>query len=111
MRFNNLTTKKLLEIAGVDVTKGKAKQLVETKTATGDYDINGDVVTADNSGYTQIFSKREIQQGLKTGKFTDKDGTTWDVEVNPHAYGLSGPDHFVVETGDVMYEFRLVDFK
>lgn len=30
MLFNNLTTKKLLEIAGVDVTKGKAKLLVET---------------------------------------------------------------------------------
>jgi ribosomal protein L29 len=29
MHFNNLTTKKLLEIAGVDVTKGKAKRLLE----------------------------------------------------------------------------------
>jgi hypothetical protein len=29
MHFNNLTTKKLLEIAGVDVTKGKAKLLIE----------------------------------------------------------------------------------
>ena len=87
MKFDNLTTKKLLEVAGVDTTKGKAKLLIEA-------DMSGGQINPKIPGWLD-------QLGVKNYKFNngkiDVDG---DVRLQINRPQLPGPVKFGNVTGN-----------
>ena len=99
---------------GVKTEEEETTQMVPKRphkviTDSGWYTIDGDVVTANNSGYKTKFSRQVIKQVLATGgKLTDLSGDP-DWQLDKEASW--GPVFVLVLGGDLEHHFYVKDFQ